>query len=267
VAAPGDGVEVSDRLRGGPLGTLTRVYAPVPADGGLAVVPTTVTSHGPSVSVRVTSGGRLTLRGAVDWVHDAPAPAYVPPSLTPLRPSGAPPPADLVRRALVDLAVPFGVEPGDLQPQLLWSWQRLDGVGAVVVLVAHGPGGGLAVSTWAVHDGLSGPVAIACGTQTPPGSFPVDRIAVARVCAPPAADAGAGWLVVSVPPEAVRADVLDDDEDRLATVPLVDGGAVTPLPRGATTVRTRDAAGQVVRDVPVAPAPDAPFGDFGPGPQ
>jgi len=52
----------------------------------------------------------------------------------------------------------------------------------------------------------------------------------------------------------------------LGPLELTGGSAVVPLPLGARSVRTLDAAGQPVRDTPIAPPPTEPFGDFGRGP-
>jgi hypothetical protein len=65
---------------------------------------------------------------------------------------------------------------------------------------------------------------------------------------------------------AAHAAVLDDRGGLLATLPLDGGGVVAALPDGARAVRTLDAGGRALTEVPVAAAPVAPFGDYGGGP-
>jgi hypothetical protein len=93
---------------------------------------------------------------------------------------------------------------------------------------------------------------------------------VARVCdfsSPETEPSDAGrWLVVTAPPDAAAAAVLDDRGAVVTTVALTGGSVVVPLPEGADTVRTLDAGGRAVTEVPVAAAPVAPFGDYGSGP-
>jgi hypothetical protein len=268
VAAPGDGIAVSDRLMTGPRGTVGRTYDDVPAPDGVAVLPVHTTTLGPALSVRVTREGRPVYRSAADWLGEPPArPAPLPP-MPPLRTAAGAADPQVVERALADLALPLGVEPERLQPQVLWS-AELDhgrGAGSVVVLVAHSPGGALVVTTWA--GGGSG--AASCGTQTPPETTDVDTLTIARVC--DVALAGLGqtddrWLVVSAPSDAASAELLDARGRVLGPLALTDGGAVVRVPDGARTVRTLDAAGQPLRETPIAPSPTDPFGDFGSGPE
>jgi DNA-directed RNA polymerase specialized sigma24 family protein len=266
VAAPGDQIAVSDRLMTGPRGTVGRDYPIVPAPDGVAVVPARTTTLGPSLSVEVTREGRQVYRSAADWLG-SPASTPLPP-LTALRPGGVPDP-HVVDAAVTDLALPLGVEPDSLQPDVLWSadFQLSRGTGSVVVLVGYSPGGALVVTTWA--GGIGG--AVSCGTQTPPGTTEVAGLTVARVC--DVALPGLGqtddgrWLVVSAPPEAASAELLDGRGRVLGPLPLTDGGAVVNVPDGARTVRTLDAEGQPLRETPIAPTPTEPFGDFGSGPE
>jgi hypothetical protein len=51
----------------------------------------------------------------------------------------------------------------------------------------------------------------------------------------------------------------------LATVPLPDGGGVALLPPGAREVRTLDAAGRALVEVPISAVATEPFGDYGSG--
>jgi DNA-directed RNA polymerase specialized sigma24 family protein len=267
VAAPGDEVTVSDRLMTGPRGTVGRSYTPVPQEDGVAVAPARTTTLGPALSVLVLREGRAIHRSAVDWPGERPGSAPQLPELPALRPGAGAPDAHLVGAALTDLAVPLGVEPTALQPQLLWSGPLpLGGPGSVAVVVAHSPGGALVVTTWA--GGARG--AVSCGTQTPPGTTEVATLTVARVCDVGRLGLGRAdddrWLVVTTPPGAASAELLDSRGRVLGPLALAGGSTVVPFPEGARSVRTLDAAGQPVRETPIAPAPTRSFGDFGSGP-
>ncbi|MCZ2805382.1 hypothetical protein O2W18_09735 [Modestobacter sp. VKM Ac-2983] len=268
VAGRGDTIEVSDRLMVGPRGTVARSYTPVDAAGGVAVVPATTTEDGPALSVRVTREGRLVHRSAVDWPGDRPGRTTPLPVLDAVRPTLQEPDERVVAAALVGLAVPLGVEPAGLQPELLWSGALplRRGPGTVAVVVGRSPGGALVVTTWAGGGGG----AVACGTVTPAGSTPVASLTVARTCTvdlPGLGQSGDGsWLVVTAPPEATAVEVLGATGRTLARLPLTGGGTVVALPEGARDVRTLDAAGRPLRQVPVAPMAGEPFGDFGSGP-
>jgi DNA-directed RNA polymerase specialized sigma24 family protein len=266
VAARGDEIRVSDRLLTGPRGTVGRAYTPVPQQDGVAVAPARTTPLGPALSVRVTRDGRAVYRSAVDWLAEGPDPTRRYPALTPLRPGVVVPDPQVIAAALTDIAVPLGAEPTDLRPQLLWTGAvpLRRGPGTVAVVVAHSPGGALVVTTWVGGGGS----ALSCGTQTPPGAAEVGALIVARVCElerPGAADPGR-WLVFTAAPDTDAAQLLDSRGRVLGPLSLTGGSAVVPLPPGARTVRTLDAAGQPVRDTPIAPPPDARFGDFGRGP-
>jgi hypothetical protein len=279
VTAPGDEVEVSPRLQVGPRGTVNRSYEPVPADGGLAVTEVRTTTAGAGTSVRVLRDGQPVYRAGVPAptlpagaAPTLPAgPAEVPP-LDPLRPASARPADRLVTEALTDIAVPLGVEPADLQPQLLWAGTlpMPEVPGSAAVVVGRSPGGGLVVTTWAGQLGATGAGrTVPCGVHTPPGTTDVTGLVVARVCdlsSPESEPSDAGrWLVVTAPAPAVAAAVLDERGGVLATVPLPDGGGVALLPTGARDVRTLDAAGRALAEVPVSAIATEPFGDYGSG--
>ncbi|HEX2073661.1 MAG TPA: sigma factor-like helix-turn-helix DNA-binding protein [Geodermatophilus sp.] len=268
VAGRDDRIEVSDRLKVGPRGTVRRDYAPVEAVDGVAVVPARTTEDGAAVSVRVWREGRVVHRSGVDRPAGRGAGTVDLPPLEPLRPVTADPDPHLVAAALTQVAVPLGVEPEALEAQLLWSGRLplTSGRGTVAVVVARSPGGGLVVPTVArAGPGGAGP-AVACGTQTPPGTADVGGLTVARICDLSSSGGEGMWLVFTGPPAAARADVLDRRGTVLTTLELAGGGAVAPLPEGARTVRTHDAAGRPVGEAPIAPAPTEPFGDFGNGP-
>jgi hypothetical protein len=203
---------------------------------------------------------------------DLPAgPAGVPP-LDPLRPASAPPAGRLVAEALTGIAVPLGAEPAELQPQLLWSGTlpMPEVPGSAAVLVGRSPGGGLVVTTRAGQLGVTGAGrTVPCGVHTPPGTTDVAGLVVARACdlsSPETEPSDAGrWLVVTAPAPATAAAVLDERGGVLATVPLPDGGGAALLPLGARDVRTLDAAGRALAEVPISAVGAEPFGDYGTG--
>jgi hypothetical protein len=252
----------------GPRGTVGRSYAPVDAVDGVAVVPVRTTALGPALSVRVTHEGRTVYRAAVDWPGERPDRSATLPVLAALRPASGVLDPHVADDALTDLAVPLGVEPAALQPELLWSGELslVRGPGSVAVVVAHSPGGALVVTTWAGGGGG----AVSCGTQTPPGTTDLATLTVARVCdvsQPGLGQAEHGrWLVVTAPPDAVSAELLDSRGRVLGPLPLTGGSTVAQLTGDARSVRTLDGDGQPVRETPIAPAPTEPFGDFGSGP-
>ncbi|WNV73680.1 hypothetical protein [Geodermatophilus sp. DSM 44513] len=271
VTAPGDEVQVSPRLQVGPRGTVGRTYDPVPSDGGLAVTTVPTTAAGAGTSVRVLRAGTPVYRAAVA-APDLPAgPAAVPP-LEPLRPAAVRPADRLVTEALTAIAVPLGAEPAALEPQLLWSGTlpMPEVAGSVAVVVGRSPGGGLVVTTRAGQLGTgSAGRTVGCGVSTPPGTTDVAGLVVARVCdlsSPEAEPSAEGrWLVVTAPAPATAAAVLDERGGVLATVPLPDGGGTVLLPPGARDVRTLDAAGVALAEVPVSAVATETFGDYGSG--
>ncbi|MGK5172019.1 hypothetical protein, partial [Geodermatophilus sp. CPCC 205761] len=273
VAGREDEVEVSPRLQVGPRGTVQRGYEPARTVDGVAVGQVRTTTGGSGASVRVLRDGAVVYRAPVGLDLTARGPAPEPPSLAPLRPTAVRPAPRAVAEALAEVAVPLGVEPAELLPELLWSGLLpLDGVpGTAAVVVARSPGGGLVVTTWAAQVGPGGNGrAVPCGVYTAPGAFDVTELVAARVCdlsSPESEPSDEGrWLVLTAPPDATAAAVLDDRGGLLTTLALDGGGVVAALPDGARAVRTLDAGGRAVAEVPVAAAPVAPFGDYGGGP-
>ena len=131
-------------------------------------------------------------------------------------------------------------------------------------------GGWLVVTTRAGQLGASGAGrTVGCGVSTPPGTTDVAGLVVARVCdlsSPETEPSDQGrWLVVTAPTPTTAAAVLDERGGVLATVPLPDGGGVALLPLGARDVRTLDAAGQALAEVPISALAVEPFGDYGSG--
>jgi hypothetical protein len=271
VTAPGDEVEVSPRLQVGPRGTVGRTYEPVPAGDGLAVATVPTTAAGAGTSVRVLRDGRPVHRAGVAAPALPAGGADVPP-LDPMRPAATRPADRLVAEALTGIAVPLGAEPAALEPQLLWSGvlPMPEVPGSVAVVVGRSPGGGLVVTTRAGQLGASGAGrTVGCGVSTPPGTTDVAGLVVARVCdlsSPETEPSDQGrWLVVTAPTPTTAAAVLDERGGVLATVPLPDGGGVVLLPPGARDVRTLDAAGRALTEVPISAVAPEQFGDYGSG--
>ncbi|GAB4079528.1 hypothetical protein GCU67_02925 [Modestobacter muralis] len=264
VAGRGDTVAVSDRLMVGPRGTVGRDYLPAGSADGTAVVPARTTQAGSGLSVRVTRDGQVVHRSGVEVPGTRTGEL---PALQPLRPTAQPPDPVVVGTAFTQLAGPLGVEPADLEPELLWSGplplSRRSG--SVAVVVAHSPGGALVVGTVAGRPGTVLP----CGASTPPGSTDVATLTVVRTCdvALPglSSEEDGRWLVVSAPSDAASAELLDERGRVLGPLALTGGGAVVPMPAGAVSVRTLDAAGRELRETAVAPVPTEPFGDYGSG--
>ncbi|SDN77754.1 hypothetical protein [Geodermatophilus sp. DSM 45219] len=271
VTAPGDEVEVSPRLQVGPRGTVGRSYEPVETRDGLAVTTVTTTAAGAGTSVRVLRDGQPVHRAGVPAPALPAGPTEVPP-LDPVRPAATRPAERLVGEALTRIAVPLGVEPAVLEPQLLWSGALPipEVPGSVAVLVGRSPGGGLVVTTRAGQLGPGGAGrTVGCGVSTPPGTSDPAGLVVARVCdlsSPETEPSDQGrWLVVTAPAPATAAAVLDERGGVVATVPLPDGGGAALLPRGARDVRTLDAAGAALAEVPISAVATEPFGDYGSG--
>ena len=271
VTAPGDEVEVSPRLQVGPRGTVGRTYEPVPAGDGLAVTTVPTTTAGAGTSVRVLRDGRPVHRAGVA-APTLPAGAAGVPPLDPLRPAVIRPADRLVAEALTGIAVPLGAEPAALEPRLLWSGAlpMPEVPGSVAVVVGRSPGGGLVVTTRAGQLGASGAGrTVGCGVSTPPGTTDVAGLVVARVCdlsSPETEPSDQGrWLVVTAPAPVTAAAVLDERGGVLATVPLPDGGGVVLLPPGARDVRTLDAAGRALAEVPISAVAPEQFGNYGAG--
>jgi hypothetical protein len=107
---------------------------------------------------------------------------------------------------------------------------------------------------------------VPCGTTSFPAELPPSIVTVATVCSVfDGSDAGADrtWLVVTAPGRAAAAVVLDGGGRVLDRMSVVAGGAMTRTPDTAEQVRVEDADGRTLDVVPIAPAPEAPFGDYG----
>jgi hypothetical protein len=91
-------------------------------------------------------------------------------------------------------------------------------------------------------------------------------MSVAMVCSVYAgSDVDRTWLVVTAPAAAETAEVLGGGGGVLDAMSLESGGAMTRTPDGAATIRILDGDGRTYDVIPIAPAPEEPFGDYGDG--
>ena len=65
--------------------------------------------------------------------------------------------------------------------------------------------------------------------------------------------------------QEATAEVLDEDGAVLDVAAFDGGGAMTRTPDRAAQVRVLDDGGRTLDVLPIAPAPEAPFGDYGDG--
>jgi DNA-directed RNA polymerase specialized sigma24 family protein len=266
VAAPGDAVEISPRLLSEQSGALRREWTTVRADDGTAVVEVAGPEVGRSAAVRVLRDGRVAARPAIG-VPGAGG-RIGPFELEPLRRGTADADPALVGEAAARIALPFGVGVDALSTELLWSGEltRTGGLGSVVVLAARVPGNAHVVTAFGRLGSVRGGLEVPCGTTSFPAELPPSIVTVATVCSVfDGSDAGADrtWLVVTAPGRAAAAVVLDGGGRVLDRMSVVAGGAMTRTPDTAEQVRVEDADGRTLDVVPIAPAPEAPFGDYG----
>jgi hypothetical protein len=266
VAAPGDAVEVSPRLLSEQSGALRREWTTVRLDDGTAVVEVDDPAVGRAAAVRVLRDGRVAARPevVVPGAGGRPGPFQ----LEPLRRGTADADPELVGEAAARIALPFGVGVDALSSQLLWSGEltRTGGLGSVVVLAARVPGNAHVVTAHGRLGSVRGGLAVPCGTTSFPAELPPSVVTVATVCSVfdgSDHDADRTWLVITAPRGTAMAQVLDGDGRVLDRMSVVAGGAMTRTPDGAAQVRVSDADGRTLDVVPIAPAPEAPFGDYG----
>jgi len=186
-----------------------------------------------------------------------------------------------VAEAPVDSADPRGIRAGVDEAQLQALLHEVTGAYGVPsrslspVLLAAGPLGmngnravlagvtlpsGATVAWLSVtgpgHDGaLAHTVTV---TPQPAGTALTDQViavpagwAASRLPLP-GGNRPAGWLVISGPLGATAAVALDADDSPLATLPLVDGAGIGPVPRATTGVRLLDASGAPLGEARVA---------------
>ena len=269
VAAPGDAVEFSPRLRSEPSGALSRDWSGVPVEDGTAVVEVAGPAEGRAAAVRVVRDEQVVARPLL--ADPSSTGAGVPPlDLEPLRPGTTEPDPVLVAEAVARVARPFGADLRVFSPRLLWSAElsRSGGAGRVVVLVARVPGNAHVVTAVGRLGTVRGGLAIPCGTTSFPAELPPSTMSVATVCSvSDGSDAGADrtWLVVTAPAAVTTAEVLDEDGGVLDVLPVERGGGMARTPDGAAAVRVLDDDGRTFDVIPVTPSSEAPFGDYGDG--
>jgi DNA-directed RNA polymerase specialized sigma24 family protein len=267
VAAPGDAVELSARLRSEPSGAVARTWQPVPVDDGTAVVELRSSADGPAAAVRIVRDGQVVARPVVtgpDRDGEDPPPL----TLEPVRPGTAEADPVLVADALARVARPFGVEPGALSPHLLWSAEltRTGGLGRVVVLAARVPGNAHVVTALGRLGEVRGGLEVPCGTTSFPAELPPSTMSVAMVCSVYAgSEVDRTWLLVTAPAAAESAEVLDDGGGVLDVLSFEGGGAMTRTPDGAALIRIVDGDDETYDVIPITPSAEAPFGDYGDG--
>jgi hypothetical protein len=165
-----------------------------------------------------------------------------------------------LQSVLHEMAAAYGLAPRMISPLLLATGPVGD-TGDRAILVGATMLSGATVA-WL---GVGGPGHASLRTvatlPAPAGTAVLDRVvaapagwAVSRLPLPPG-DGPPGWLVISAPRTGTTAQVLDPGGDPLATLPLVAGAGVAPVPPGTTTVRVLDADGAEVSRSPVAELP------------
>jgi len=82
-----------------------------------------------------------------------------------------------------------------------------------------------------------------------PLGWAVSRLPLPRAESPP------GWLVISGPRGGTAAQLLGPGDDRIGTLPLVDGAGIGPVPPATTAVRVVGADGTELGRAPVAELP------------
>lgn len=269
VAAPGDAVEFSSRLHADASGAVGRQWTAAPGSRGTAVIEVADATAGRAAAVRVVRDGEVVHQTGVSGPAGRTASAAEPLDLAPLRPGTARADPALVAETADRLARPLGVDRRMLVPRLLWSAElsRTGGLGRVVVVTARAPGGGRVVAAHGRLGTVRGGLPVPCGTSTVPADVGPARLSAATVCSVSDGsgdDADRTWLVVTAPPAAVEAEVVDAGGAVLDVLDLAGGGSMTRTPDGAAQVRLRDADGRPLDVVPVA-FPEQPFGDYGDG--
>ncbi|WP_116450261.1 hypothetical protein [Blastococcus litoris] len=270
LVAPGDGVELSERVEVGADGSVGRRFAPVEVTDGVAVA--TVARPSPAGSsgvVRVLHGGAV--------VDSRPVPVsfgidqvWEPPVLTPLDPDSSAPVPEAVDLALNDVLAHTGLAREDVRLDLLFSGpvpgpggeDPVDGVVLAVTL----PNGAVVVSTaWAEMAPDGSGSAGTCGMQAHPAGTPVDRLAVGATCLVAGAPGDPSVLVTYATPAFDQVDV-DAAGGASGGVRARGFGTVAPAP-GDGTLRATGAGVEPLELALVEATPDGIVDRQGRGPQ
>jgi hypothetical protein len=245
VAAPGDGVEVSERPEIGPDGEPFRTYRAVDTRDGVAVVPLGAErTSGSAVSFRAVRDGR-THEPTTPWaVNDRGAGGPVQAAY----PRGAPSAiaALAVDRAAEAMPTTLGLPAAATEVTALWTG-NVPGPGPeagepVLVTVTVPSGAVLVDGEWLVPvESPSGDYIQGgdCGLDVLPAGPPADERVLAMACEvvdPHGRTPLRSYLVVAAPPEVTLVRVHDDDSRFLAEFVTTAGVVVAPLPRGTATV-------------------------------
>jgi hypothetical protein len=243
-------------------GSVDRVANRLPTDDGITVAPVgpPPAASGGLVLVDTGRGGSGTtsplLSDRARQVADAPVEPADPRRLR------AAVDERRLQSLLHDMVGAYGIAPPQISPILLAAGPVGD-LGDQAVLVGATLPSGATVAWLGVAGAGPGDPQIRIVPTVPAaaGTALLDRVvavpagwAVSRLPLPPG-DGPPGWLVISGPRTGTTAQVLSPQGDPLATLPLVDGAGVGPVPQGTTTVRVLDADGAEVGRAPVAQLP------------
>jgi hypothetical protein len=244
VAHPDD---VANRLPSDDGITVAPVGPPPAASGGLVLVDTGRGGSGTTSPV---------LSDRARQVADAPVEPADPRRLRAAVDEGR------LQSLLHDMVGAYGIAPPQISPILLAAGPVGDLGDQAVLVGATLPSGATVAWLGVVGAGPGDPlIRIVPTVPAAAGTALLDRVlavpagwAVSRLPLPPG-DGPPGWLVISGPRTGTAAQVLGPQDDLLATLPLVDGAGVGPVPPGTTTVRVLDADGAEVGRAPVAQLP------------
>jgi hypothetical protein len=165
-----------------------------------------------------------------------------------------------LQELLHEMAGAYGLAPRMISPLLLATGPVGD-YGDRAILVGATMLSGATVAWLGVGGTGNASLRTVATIPAPAGTALVDRViavpagwAVSRIPLPPSENPP-GWLVISGPRTGTTAELLGPHDDPLATLPLVDGAGVGPVPSGTTAVRLRDAAGADLGRAPLAELP------------
>jgi hypothetical protein len=283
VTDPGDAVEVSDRAVLSADGTVDRTFVPLPDEDGDGVVVTTLdssTRFGVAASVRVSRGGEVVWRSAPSTAGrargiDQDDPRGWPIGIDARTGATLDPGYDYLDQATTTALGPFGLEledlTGDDGAELTAVFQgSTDGSltpGATPVITIYSirmpSGARVLVGGWTNAPGDSTPEGLAPDQGVPyldvrPADVPVSEdVVAARMTV------GTETLVVSGPPTADTAIVLDGRGEELARVPLVEGMGSAAFPSGAAAVQLLDETGRLGEPHAISQGRISTWGDDG----
>ncbi|MGY1804404.1 hypothetical protein ACI78T_14090 [Blastococcus sp. SYSU D00922] len=271
LVAPGDGVELSERVEVGVDGSVSREFHPVEAPDGVAV--TTVDLPNATGSPGIV---RVLHRGAV--VDSRPVPVsfgveevWDPPVLVPLDPDSAPPVPEAVDLALGDVLAHTGLAREEVRLDLLFSGPVPEPPGAGeavdgVVLAVTLPNGAVVVSlAWADMAADGSGSGGTCGMQAHPAGTPVDRLAVGATCLITGSPGDPSVLVHYATPAYDEVEV-DAQGGGGSGIRSLGFGSITPAP-GAGVLRATGTGVEPLELALIDTTPDGIVDRQGKGPQ